>query len=217
MRGRSPEAVVERVGRTLVDGAIVMLHDAAEHDDFEPASVRALPRLLALLDERGLTSVGLDALLGEPGSSSVSGRRRGIPMPVERADGGNGSRGRLGLLVGGGVVAFRVAIYVLPGPGRRCSRAEERDRSDPGGLVGGGPREAADPGSEGLARTRRAPRRAHHHRAQSARRTRGAAPGPVDHRRWRPISPRFAPRTDSCRCSRACWRALRRPLPPRGR
>ena len=64
IRGRSPEAVVERVNRTLVDGAIVMLHDAAEHDDFEPASVRALPRLVALLDERGLTSVGLDAFLG---------------------------------------------------------------------------------------------------------------------------------------------------------
>ena len=65
IRGRSPEAVVERVGRTLIDGAIVMLHDAAEHDDFEPASVRALPRLVALLDERGLTSVGLDAFLGD--------------------------------------------------------------------------------------------------------------------------------------------------------
>ena len=55
-----------RVRRTLTEGAIVMLHDAAEHDDFEPASVRALPRLVALLDERGLTSVGLDALLGDP-------------------------------------------------------------------------------------------------------------------------------------------------------
>ena len=66
IRGRSPEAVVKQVGRTLVDGAIVMLHDAAEHDDFEPAAVRALPRLVALLDERGLTSVGLDALLGDP-------------------------------------------------------------------------------------------------------------------------------------------------------
>ena len=44
-------------------------------DDFEPAAVRALPRLLALLDERGLTSVGLDALLGDPahpGSASAS-------------------------------------------------------------------------------------------------------------------------------------------------
>lgn len=64
-RWRNPGAVVERIGRALHDGAIVMLHDAAEHDDFEPASVRALPRLVALLDERGLTSVGLDALLGD--------------------------------------------------------------------------------------------------------------------------------------------------------
>ena len=64
VRGRSLEALVERVSRTLADGEIVMLHDAAERDDYEPASVRALPKLLALLDERGLTSVGLDALLG---------------------------------------------------------------------------------------------------------------------------------------------------------
>ena len=63
IRRRCPNAVVKRVRRTLTDGAIVMLHDAAEHDDFEPASVRALPRLVALLDERGLASVGLDALL----------------------------------------------------------------------------------------------------------------------------------------------------------
>ena len=62
-RGQTPEAVVERVARTLTDGAIVMLHDAAERDDYEPAAVRALPRLLAVLDRRGLTSIGLDALL----------------------------------------------------------------------------------------------------------------------------------------------------------
>ncbi len=66
LRSRSPEAVLQSVSRTLVDGAIVLLHDAAEHDDFEPAAVRALPRLFALLDERGLTSVGLDTFLGEP-------------------------------------------------------------------------------------------------------------------------------------------------------
>ena len=65
IRWRTPGAVVERIGRRLTDGAIVMLHDAAEHDDFEPASVRALPRLVALLDERGLTSVGLDTLLAD--------------------------------------------------------------------------------------------------------------------------------------------------------
>ena len=69
LRRQTPEAVVKRVGRTLSDGAIVMLHDAAEHDDFEPASVRALPLIVALLDERGLTSVGLDALLGDLGQT----------------------------------------------------------------------------------------------------------------------------------------------------
>jgi peptidoglycan/xylan/chitin deacetylase (PgdA/CDA1 family) len=63
MRNRKPEAVVDRVARTITDGAIVMLHDAAERDDYEPASVPALPRLLGVLDQRGLTSVGLDALV----------------------------------------------------------------------------------------------------------------------------------------------------------
>jgi len=76
IRGRSPEAVVERVSRTLFDGAIVMLHDAAEHDDFEPASVRALPKLVGLLDERGLTSVPLDVLLGDQAHPPGGGRPR---------------------------------------------------------------------------------------------------------------------------------------------
>jgi peptidoglycan/xylan/chitin deacetylase (PgdA/CDA1 family) len=67
IRGRRPEAVVARVARSVTDGAIVMLHDASEHDDFEPASVRALPELLRLLDDRQLTSVGLDTLLEQSG------------------------------------------------------------------------------------------------------------------------------------------------------
>jgi len=76
MRRRSPDAVVQRLRRTLKDGAIVMLHDAAEHDDFEPAAVRALPRLIALLDERGLASVGLDALLTGEDSGPATGAWR---------------------------------------------------------------------------------------------------------------------------------------------
>jgi peptidoglycan-N-acetylglucosamine deacetylase len=74
MRGQTPEAVVERVARTLTDGAIVMLHDAAERDDFEPAAVRALPRLLAVLDRRGFTSIGLDALLSTPDAEGVTAK-----------------------------------------------------------------------------------------------------------------------------------------------
>lgn len=80
VRWQTPDAVVRRLGRTVTDGAIVMLHDAAAGDDFEPASVRALPRLLAMLDQRGLASVGLDALLASedtaPAMRALRPRRR---------------------------------------------------------------------------------------------------------------------------------------------
>ena len=72
VRWQKPDAVLRRIGRTLTDGAIVMLHDAAENDDFEPASVRALPRLLAVLDQRGLASVGLDALLASEDTAAAT-------------------------------------------------------------------------------------------------------------------------------------------------
>jgi peptidoglycan-N-acetylglucosamine deacetylase len=65
LRGRRPEAVVAQIRRSLDDGAIVLLHDAAERDDFEPASLSALPALLAELDTRGLTSVALEPWLAE--------------------------------------------------------------------------------------------------------------------------------------------------------
>ena len=42
----------------------VLLHDAAEHDDFVPATIDALPKILAYLAERGLRSVTLSALVG---------------------------------------------------------------------------------------------------------------------------------------------------------
>ena len=74
VRGQTPDAVVARVARGLRDGAIVMLHDASEHDDFEPASVRALPRLLRLLDDRAWTSVGVDTLLDHPAEATAAGR-----------------------------------------------------------------------------------------------------------------------------------------------
>lgn len=84
VRRRTPEAVVRRLGRTVTDGAIVMLHDAAEGDDFEPASVRALPRVLAMLDQRGLASVGLDALLASedtaPATRAWRPRRRRLAV-----------------------------------------------------------------------------------------------------------------------------------------
>jgi peptidoglycan/xylan/chitin deacetylase (PgdA/CDA1 family) len=48
-----PEDVVTRVRRDLRDGAIVLLHDAPERGDREPAAVRALPAILdAIAAER---------------------------------------------------------------------------------------------------------------------------------------------------------------------
>ena len=39
------------------------MHDAAERDDFEPASVEILPRLLEELADRGLAAVTVSELL----------------------------------------------------------------------------------------------------------------------------------------------------------
>ena len=63
-RGARPERVAARVGRRLADGAIVLLHDAAERDDYRPASVEALPKILAAMRTRDLGGVKLDDWLG---------------------------------------------------------------------------------------------------------------------------------------------------------
>jgi peptidoglycan-N-acetylglucosamine deacetylase len=57
-----PTRVARRVIEHLEDGAIVLLHDAAERDDFTPASIAALPEILRALRERGLAAVGVDRL-----------------------------------------------------------------------------------------------------------------------------------------------------------
>jgi peptidoglycan/xylan/chitin deacetylase (PgdA/CDA1 family) len=57
-----PARVARRVLDNLVDGSIVLLHDAAEHDDFTPASLAALPLILQALRVRGLVAVGVDQL-----------------------------------------------------------------------------------------------------------------------------------------------------------
>lgn len=59
-----PERVAERVTKKIDDGAIVLLHDAAEHDDFVPATIAALPDILADIDAKGLRAVTLSELLG---------------------------------------------------------------------------------------------------------------------------------------------------------
>jgi len=61
IRSARPEGVARRVIDRLEDGAIVLLHDAAERDDYEPAALAALPRILAAMRERGLAGVRVDA------------------------------------------------------------------------------------------------------------------------------------------------------------
>jgi len=62
LRSADATRVARRVIERLEDGAIVLLHDAAEHDDFTPASIAALPQILQALRERGLRTVGVDEL-----------------------------------------------------------------------------------------------------------------------------------------------------------
>jgi peptidoglycan/xylan/chitin deacetylase (PgdA/CDA1 family) len=66
LRGRDgiradPKRVAARVIPRLRDGAIVLLHDAAERDDRKPAAPEALPRILAALREREIEAVRIDA------------------------------------------------------------------------------------------------------------------------------------------------------------
>ncbi|WP_437733450.1 polysaccharide deacetylase family protein [Sorangium sp. So ce1335] len=59
--GASPERVAARIIPGLRDGAIVLLHDAAERDDHAPAGVAALPRILEAMSRRNLAGVRVDA------------------------------------------------------------------------------------------------------------------------------------------------------------
>ena len=65
-KGVSPERVAERLARAVRPGALLALHDAAERDDYAPASIQALPRVLETLKERGLRSVTLSEWTGGP-------------------------------------------------------------------------------------------------------------------------------------------------------
>lgn len=57
------ERVVARVAPRLRDGEIVLLHDAAERDDHTPASLAALPRILAAMSANNLPGVRVDEWL----------------------------------------------------------------------------------------------------------------------------------------------------------
>jgi peptidoglycan/xylan/chitin deacetylase (PgdA/CDA1 family) len=61
LRQAAPEKVTERLLRALKPGALLAMHDASEHDDYEPASLSALPRVLDALRERSLRAVTLSS------------------------------------------------------------------------------------------------------------------------------------------------------------
>ncbi len=58
-----PQRVRDRVVAGLADGAIVLLHDAAERDDFAPTAPSVLPAILAAMHARALAGVRVDAML----------------------------------------------------------------------------------------------------------------------------------------------------------
>ncbi len=60
LAGTTVDAVVRRIAPSLEDGAIVLLHDAAERGGFTPAGVLALPELLAAAALKQLPCVRLD-------------------------------------------------------------------------------------------------------------------------------------------------------------
>jgi len=63
--GAKPDVVAQRVIPKLRDGAIVLLHDASERDEFVPASVEALPQILEAAEKLNLSFVRVDSWLGQ--------------------------------------------------------------------------------------------------------------------------------------------------------
>ena len=62
--GAKPSWVLARVIPRLDDRTIVLLHDASERGDFVPASLQALPEILAVAAQRRLELVRVDDWLG---------------------------------------------------------------------------------------------------------------------------------------------------------
>ena len=58
-RSASPDKVAERLERALKPGAVLAMHDASERDDYVPASIAALPRVLQALHALELGTVTL--------------------------------------------------------------------------------------------------------------------------------------------------------------
>jgi peptidoglycan/xylan/chitin deacetylase (PgdA/CDA1 family) len=63
VRSASAQNVVRRVTSGLTDGAIVLMHDASEREDFSPAGPDALPPILEAMRARSLEGVTVLSLL----------------------------------------------------------------------------------------------------------------------------------------------------------
>ena len=57
-----PDRVLKRLTKAVKPGAIIMLHDASEREDFEPVSIGVLPSLVQLFNAGGLRVVSVDEL-----------------------------------------------------------------------------------------------------------------------------------------------------------
>ncbi len=53
-------SIVKRVRKGIDHGAIVLMHDASERNDFEPQGPHALPELLSIIREQGIDVVPLE-------------------------------------------------------------------------------------------------------------------------------------------------------------
>ena len=70
VKGARPDQVAARIARKVRPGSIVLMHDALEREEAEPASVLALQRVLDAIQEKGLRVVKLETLLSSSGAGS---------------------------------------------------------------------------------------------------------------------------------------------------
>ncbi len=70
---RAPSSILRQVEPKLRDGAIILLHDAAERDDFTPSALEALPALLDAIESRGLSAVTVEELFARDDGSGSPG------------------------------------------------------------------------------------------------------------------------------------------------
>ena len=94
LAGARADRVAARIVPHLKDGAIVLLHDAAENEDFTPASLAALPKILAAMARKNLPGVRVDAWLDAgDGAGSTADHRPDVVDRVRPDGGGEAAEG----------------------------------------------------------------------------------------------------------------------------